>query len=775
MSGVPYPVDVGVGAWRRTVAALRRYWWLVAAGPVVVGGIAAFLVLRAPPSYRATAVLRVTDTRGAMTRGVDAEPTGELTPEELLSTVQLLRARWLAGAIVDSAGLRLRPTFTGFRPALLRDVVVAPDAAPDTLDLRFGPAGVTVQSGRGTAEAAYGSPVRLEHVTFVVAARPATARARWVVLSREAAIDRMLKHLSVTRRLGTTILDVSYTSPQPAVAQRVVNTMVLSFQATEAHGSQERSRRRRQFLEQQLRRTDALLAGAQSGLSGFRQREQVSSSRDRLAAQQTALLDVETQRTTLEAERLRYTALVAQLRHRDAGEREQGLRTLGATPEIIANPIVAQLYTQRLRLQATLDSLEASGAAPTHPDVGRLHAQVAATDDRLIRTLASHVTALDSRIAGLDTRADRAAAEVRSLPVAEAQELRLLEQVETMRRLGDELREEYQRAQMAEAVNVGVLEVVDLAALPYRPVPSFFVIKLALALLLGLALGGGGAVLIEHTDDSIRRLEDAEESFHLPWLAVVPRIAPANGGRRVRLGSHRRSRTAAVESLLGTLAPRLGPSAEAYRLLRTNLLSSNLVEPARTLVITSSAPNEGKTTTAMNLAVAIARQGYRILLVDADVWHGGLHRALGAAPSPGFAECLRGDVDPAAVVQPTPVKNLSFLPHGVARSNPSDMVVRGRAPRLIDALAERFDVVLFDTPPVLATADTAALAGLVDGVLLVVRAGKTERTVVQHALRQLTSVGARIIGAVLNDPAEITQQYGAQYYSHYYAQPAGRR
>ena len=717
--------------WRVALGAARRYWWLVVGGPVVTVGLTFLWIWLSPSEYRATAVLRLADARRALTRGVEqttVEPAR--SAEQLLSQIQMLRSRWVASAVVDSVGLRLRPSSRGVSPVLLADVRVEPDAPADTLELEFRAADFTVDG----AAFAYGAPAQIGGVSFTITARPSANKGKWVVLPREAAIDQLIERVRTSRRPATSIVDVSYTVRRPALAQRVVNTLVTVFQSLDARGAQDQSRRRRIFLDEQLRRTDSLLAQAQLALSAFRSREQVYSSRDKLAAQQVGLLDLETRRIQLDADRDSYRSLLAQLEQGDSVGRRAALRSLAANPEVAANRVVFRLYDQLLTQQQSLDSIRV-GAPASNPDLIRIAQLAAGTEDQLRAAMRSHMSALDARAAALHTQEARTAAGVRALPTIEAQEVRLVQQVDAIRRLGDQLREERQRAAMAEAVEVGEVEIVDLASLPYKPVPGFGMLKLLLAAILGLGMGLGGALMIERMDPSIRHAGDIENTLQLSSLALIPKVDPAK-----------------VE---GT---------EAYRVLRTRLLLAPEATRARTLVVTSAIAGEGKTTTSANLACSLAWEGRRVLLVDGDLWRGRLHRRFRGPRSPGLAECLLADEALPETIRSTDIATLSFMPSGKGVGSPSDMVTSARVPRLFARLREQFDLVVIDTPPVLASSETVVLTTSADGVVLVVRAGHTDREVVQHAVHQITSTGGHLVGAVLNDPAEITLRYGAPYY-----------
>lgn len=748
----PHDTPVAAGAafasdgrvWQDILVAGRRRLWLVLGLPAIMVVGTAIMVFRETPVYRATTVLRLGDARRAMTSGLEAavEPTRLMDP--LLSQTQMLKSRALLGAVVDSLGMRLTPDFAGFPAALLDSVFVAPDAPADTLSLAFSPAGVTAHGTAGDATAAYGQTLVLGGgaVRFRVKARPKATQGTWIVQSRDEAIDRMLPRLRVAPRTQTNVVDVTYTAYRPALAAQVVNLIGRTFQVMDARNARDQSRRRRLFLDEQLGRSDAMLAQAQRALSAFRSRQEVFSSRDKLAAQQADIAGLSARQSELEAQRDAYQALLSKLQSPTAAEHDQALRALVSTPGVAANPLLTQLQTQLLKHQNSLDSLTSGtwGSAATNPDVRRLRTLITATEDQIMRATRSQLASLDAQIGAVRSQASRSAAAIRGLPAAEAQEVRLVQEVETSRRLGDHVRDERQRAQMAEAVEVGQVEIVDVAGVPYRPVPRYGALKLALAVLLGFGVGGGAALALEKLDASIHRRDEIEEILQLHSLAVIPKVDAAR--------------------IEGT---------EAYRVLRTRLLLAPEADRARTIVVTSAVPGEGKTMTAANLAASLAWEGQRVLLVDGDLWRGRLHRLLRTRKSPGFAESLIQDEPIPEAIRTTDIARLSFMPNGKGVGAPSDLVTRARASALLARLRDQFDLVVIDTPPVLGAAETVVLASSVDGVLLVVRAGHTDRDTVQDATRQIAGVGARLVGAVLNDPDNIMRGYGYRdYYGSYH-------
>ena len=218
------------------------------------------------------------------------------------------------------------------------------------------------------------------------------------------------------------------------------------------------------------------------------------------------------------------------------------------------------------------------------------------------------------------------------------------------------------------------------------------------------------------------------------------------------------------QSTLITVANPRSPISEAYRTLRTNLDFSSLDKTIRSMVVTSAAPEEGKSTTLANLAVTIAQSGKKVILVDCDLRRPSLNQIFNARGAPGFTDMMRDDaLMGKPPLQDTTVANLRLLASGTIPPNPSELLASRRMTEVIAALQQLADVVLFDAPPIVAVTDAAVLASKVDAVLLVVSAGKTKRDHAKKAKALLDKVNAHLIGAVLNNVKGETSLY--QYYS----------
>ncbi len=200
--------------------------------------------------------------------------------------------------------------------------------------------------------------------------------------------------------------------------------------------------------------------------------------------------------------------------------------------------------------------------------------------------------------------------------------------------------------------------------------------------------------------------------------------------------------------------------AEQYRMLRTNLLALNSGPPIRVLVVTSAIKSEGKTVTVLNLATVMATGSEKkVVAIDCDLRRPKIHELLGIHSQPGLSELLRGEVQAEAVLQKTKVPNLTVLPSGKLPVNPSELIGSSRMSRLLEHLKEKFDFVIFDTPPVMAVTDAGVLGAIADGVVLVVKAESTKRDIVLRAQTLLRGANARLVGCVLTNIREFSPYY----------------
>ena len=310
------------------------------------------------------------------------------------------------------------------------------------------------------------------------------------------------------------------------------------------------------------------------------------------------------------------------------------------------------------------------------------------------------------------------------------------------------------------------VSIASYSRLPHEPIGPARIRTIVVAFLLSLMAGIGLAFLLDFLDDSVKSIDDIDRYIHLPALALIP--AARNEKGRLPAPTEAGPNPSTALALVNDVR---SPIAEAYRHLRTSLLLSSAGNPPKTILITSSQPSEGKTTTAINTAFMLAQTGAAVLIIDCDLRRPRLHANFNLSNARGLTNYLSGESPIDDVMQSYErVPNLKLLTSGPIPPNPAELLGSEEMRKLLQSLSERFTHIIVDSPPAISFTDAAILSTFVDGVILVVHGGRSSRAVVRRARQQLLDVGAHIFGVVLNNVKTEAHNYyyGASYYSAYY-------
>jgi succinoglycan biosynthesis transport protein ExoP len=314
----------------------------------------------------------------------------------------------------------------------------------------------------------------------------------------------------------------------------------------------------------------------------------------------------------------------------------------------------------------------------------------------------------------------------------------------------------------------GNVSTIEEARVPREPVGPQRVRNIIMALLVSLGVGVGLAFLLDYLDDTLKTVEDVDRYLHLPTLALIP--APHERRRLMERSSPPPDPSATTA--LALIEDVRSPVSEAYRHLRTSLLLSTAGQPPKTILVTSSQPSEGKTTTAVNIATMLAQTGADVLLMDCDLRRPRVHTHFGLPNSRGVTNYLSGDTNIAGLVQTyDKLPNLKVISSGPVPPNAAELLGSDEMRKFLYELSEQFTHVIVDSPPAISFTDASILSTMVDGVMLVVHGGRTSRAVARRARQQLQDVGAHFFGIVLNNvklEGSNLYDYGA-YYAGYYA------
>lgn len=367
---------------------------------------------------------------------------------------------------------------------------------------------------------------------------------------------------------------------------------------------------------------------------------------------------------------------------------------------------------------------------------------------------------------------DQMSSRLTELPVQTLQYARLERELKLNENLYLTMKQKYEESRITEAGQMGKVRTLDPAMLAKKVKPNIR-LNLFIGLVLGLGLGAGFAFIREYLDNTVKAVEQLERKG-LTILGIIPDMAEAKSKNYISKIPSPSKGGAAFKRRLITYEDPKSPVSESYRSLRTNVsYASSIDKKIKSLLISSSQPGEGKSTTTANLAIAFAQLRKRTLLVDADLRKPVQHNVFGHARGPGLAEYLIGDeFDLDSIIHPTKVENLSILTAGGLPPNPSELLGSDAMSALVDRLESEWDIVLFDSPPIVAVTDASMISGELDAIALVVKAGQTDRSAVDRALDTIRNIQAPLIGVILNGASPETlagkYSYYYSYYNYYY-------
>ena len=751
--------------------AVRRRWWAVPVVFVLFVSFGIWKTLREPHIYRAATTVRIENGASPIAGVQISAPAYDYRIDPMISEQQVIKSRMVAERVVDALGLRLRivEPATLARGDLFGGVPPLVDSAavPGDLRLTFNDRNYTLSSGNiRYASAPYGTAIAGGGVRFVVPERPLVRGPSVLleVLPLTAAAADVRGAISTKVLPQTNIIEISYLGTEPALVRDVANTVAREYAAVSSEMQRTNARAKTQFITTSLRDQRARLDSAQNSLKDFKEREQIGD----VNAEQSALAQSihrmeETRQAGLVEQKIYYT-LVGKLTVADTADEE--LRRLVGTEAVEKNRYISNLYDRWFSLIKERETLYARNRTDANDDVKATQRLISRTKDDLRSASDLYLRALESRLGSLDKTISDMRLQTEKYPKLEAEQSRLSATVGTMQRTFDNLQSEYQLARIAESVDAGRVQSIDEATLPNFAISPNRKRAITYSVLIGLMLGFGLAVGLDKLDDSVKSPDELRDQMELPMLGLIPAIRAERGSRR--------NADATVGRLITHVDPR-SPVAEAYRSMRTNLAFARAQQSPQAIVVASPGPADGKSTTVANLAITFAQQGQRTLLIDADLRRAVLDKAFNAPRSPGLTEVIIGESTLDQVLHQTEVPNLSILASGRFPPNPAELLGSARMQEILHEAKARFDVILLDSPPLLAVTDAAVLATMVDGVVLVIRTQRTKREAVRRALGHLRSVRGRLLGAVLNDvdlrSGAYYGSYGHYYYSYYGNEP----
>lgn len=603
-----------------------------------------------------------------------------------------------------------------------------------------------------------------------LANKPVASKLPPRTVSVEAAASVLSSRIVVEPIRESRLAQVRYRDADPQRAQRVLSRLVDVYVEDNLDQVLESANMAADWLKGQLVNLKVDLEGSEIALHEYKINKNVLS------------VSIDDQSNMLRAEMSRLNDAVTELRTRreHAAARRAELQKIDPqnpaelpAQELISNSTLQSLrgtYVEALRAQV---SLAAMGKGPEHPEAKAVKARLDESRNAILlevkniqRTVESDWQGMNHEISGLSGLFEDAKKRALELNLLEIEYKRLERNKDTNERLFSIVTERSKESDLTRMLRINNLRIVDRPRVPGGPVTPVVPLNLAIGTLVGAVLGLFAAIGREQLDRSVKVREDLEEDLGLPFLGMLPAVGAPIAKKGAKGSMPPSVTTLDRPELVVHDLPNSGP-AEAARALRTNILYTSPDKPYTTLLVTSAGPAEGKTTVACCIAVAMASAGQRVVLLDCDMRRPRVHRVFGCKNDIGVTTALLEPEMLDQAIHQTEVPNLSMLSTGPLPPNPSELLHSAAFGRVLDALRQRFDRIIIDSPPIVPVTDAAVLAKLVDGTVLVVRAFETTRESVIRARRALSDVGVQLVGCVLNSVEVDRPEYGYYRYQYY--------
>jgi polysaccharide biosynthesis transport protein len=743
---------------------LRDYWktirkrlWMIIGLALIAGSITALRQARQPDIYQARARVQVgaetySPALGA-SRGESYYPDNSYMEPEFFNTqVQILTSPTLLRRVAKNLDLEHNRTFLNGKPesrstwkSLLNMFGFGQKPpAPKNQNMGLPDTSTPILAGNGFSP---DDPAEVERLTPYVE-------------SLELMVD-------VEQVKKTYLIDLRATHTDPAVATKVVNAMADAFALWNLEVKTKTNTVAGSYLQKRIAELQSQIRSGEEQLVNYAQSHEILS----LDASQNTVVErlAGLNKELLEAENDRGLAEAAYRTSQLPGATEANAEVSDKQIAELKSRL-GELRQKRAQLLLT-DTEESPEVKDATQQIATLEKQLADTRGSAKQVITTNLEVNYRKALERENTLRDSFNKQRAETVAQNQAAInyniLKQEIETNKGLLAGLMQRSKENDVTMAGTPNNIHVVDYAAIPKEAVGPRRLQAVTLAMVLAIAFGIALALFLEYLDDTVKDARDVETGLRLPSLAIIPIAGKAK--QRFLPISRSLQRTNGNGTSPELLINNTGSTvqAEAYKHLRTSILLSTAGRPPKSLLVTSSVPAEGKTTTVINTATVLAQTGAQVLVIDADMRRPRLHQVLDMDNEEGLSAILSSDLTEADVL--SKIKkyrdtNIYLLSSGAIPPNPAELLGSSQMRELLAIVGENFNYIVIDSPPIASFTDGVLISALVDGVLLVVHGGKTSRQVVKRARQMLHEIGAKIIGVVLN---KAEMRAGVDYYYHY--------
>jgi polysaccharide biosynthesis transport protein len=703
---------------------LRDYWdvilkrkWTVITLLLIVLAVTFVSTSLITPIYRATTVLQIEQDTAKVVEYQDvAQPGAMFSEKDFYQTqYELMKSTALALKVVEQVGLQQLQSATNPKDASVHGWLA---------------------SKRSKDEKKPETPRKVPNQINIESAKMNAAQS-------------LLGGLTIQPVGNSRLVNVSFDSSDPKLAASVANAVAQSFIAANLERRFEATSYAKTFLEERIAQEKAKLEEAENALLKYaRDQEIFSVGKEGATTATENLQEFNTAYAQAQQARIKAESLYMQLQSSQSGD----------LPQVLESKLMLSLKETKLKLEADYQE-KLKTFKPAYPAMQELAAQIAeitaqmeAEKKNVYGMIKASYEEAKAHEALLAQKLVSSKQEAMGMQSRSIQYSILKREADTNRQMYEALLQRLKEVSVAGGVGTNNVFVVDKAEVPGGPYKPDMQRNLMIALLIGLSGGIGLAFFFEHLDDTFKRPVDVEKQLNLAVLGIIPESMEMRDGFGALYSAIENPRSVLVE---------------AYRSVRTALQFSREGGAPKLLAVTSSEMGEGKTTSAVSIAIQFAQLGSRVLLIDADLRNPSLHKLFDVDLDPGLTNYLTGVKKPVEITHNTPIANLYFIPSGALPPNPAELLSSNRMAQLLELAAGKFDHVIIDSPPILGLADALVISNLVDAMLLVVEAGETRRGAVEAALKRLISVRGRPIGCLLTKMQHHTLNYGYEYYYSY--------
>ncbi len=581
-------------------------------------------------------------------------------------------------------------------------------------------------------------------------------------------LDQFAGRLTVDPIRNSRLVDIRFQAKDPLLATQIANTIARVYIEKNLETKLEAVQDAVSWLHERIEDERQKVETAEQALLRYKEKHGIitdfSSDTEQITAQKLAklneqLVDAESQRVE------------AETRYRQAKALEGNPDMLDSVSEVVNSELIREIKKMEVELFKRLSELSEK-YGQKHPRIIAIKSELDTLENRkrqeinrIVSSLRNEYQVALARERSLRAALGRQKQESLDLNQKAVEYTVLRRQAESARQMYDLLINRFKETQLSEDMKTSNIRIVDKAETPRFPVKPRKKLNVLLAMVVGLFLGVGLAFFFEYLDNTVKLPDDVKRYLGVPYLGPVPVMSHEAGDDYP---------DAAPE--LVTLHASKATSSEAYRGIRTSILFSSADHPPQTILTTSAGPQEGKTLSITNLAVTMAQSGNRVILLDCDMRKPRVHNLFGIPRDRGMSNILVGESNVKEAIMESGVPNLDVIPCGPIPPNPSEILGSKRMAKLLEVLRPTYQHILIDSPPITAVTDAVVLSKYADGVIVVVRAAETPREIVQNGIGQLKTVGAHILGVILNGVSMGKEgYYYYQYYYYYYGEDGKRK